>query len=147
MNHSDYFMTATALWKEARGEGESGMVAVGCVIRNRVNRKGSTYYTECIRKWAFSSITDPKDAQLAIWPAESDPLWQKAQVIAADIIEGRRQDVTGGSTLYYNPNGLSAGNKSMRTLPDGRVIAWPDSWNQAAAQFICQIGNHLFFKE
>lgn len=98
----DLFMTALCLWREARGEGEQGMIAVGCVIRNRSARHKTTPYEEVIRPWAFSSITATGDPQLKLWPKESDLSWIAAQKIAASVLNESAPDITGAATLYYD---------------------------------------------
>jgi len=48
---------ARTLWGEARGESEEGQVAVGHVIKNRVEKKtwyGKTIKDVCLKKWQFS---------------------------------------------------------------------------------------------
>ena len=39
-NLTDTEVFAKTLWGEARGEGIIGMLAVACVIKNRINRPG-----------------------------------------------------------------------------------------------------------
>jgi N-acetylmuramoyl-L-alanine amidase len=130
MNHADYALVALTLWREARGEGTTGMTAVACVIRNRVHKHNSTPFAQCVKKWAFSSITDPKDQQLTLYPVDTDPQWQQAQLIAGNVLDGQTQDITSGATLYY----------------DGS-ISFPSSWNLAAVKAVGKIGRLNLFRE
>lgn len=130
MTTSDYFMTALCLYREARGEGNSGMTSVACVIRNRTIKRNTTPYAEVIKKLQFSSITDPKDQQLTTYPMEVDLAWQQAQLIAKNVLNNDIQDITQGATLYYDDS-----------------IPFPPSWNKIHTQDTVKIGRLNFFKE
>lgn len=45
---------ALTLLAEARGEGERGMAAVACVIRQRAEERGLSFNQVCLQKWQFS---------------------------------------------------------------------------------------------
>lgn len=141
----DYAMTALCLWREARGEGQTGMTAVACVIRNRVMKHNSTYLAEVTKKWAFSSMTAPGDSQLILYPTVNDAVWITSQLAAQTVIDGDSTDITSGATLYWNPNGIQS--TKTYTLPDGTVVKFPQSWNVDATQFAVKIGNHIFLRE
>src|ERR1017187_7315035 len=134
MTHSDYSMSALAAWKEARGDGNTAMTAVLCVIRNRVNKTGSTPFAQVVKPWAFSSITAKGDPELTLWPHDGDPQWQQAQLLAQNILDGLTADITGGATLYIAPKSLAPGTTVPYTLPDGTIIPFPQSWNQDAVK-------------
>ncbi len=147
MNHSDYSMTALALWREARGDGNTGMTAVCCVIRNRVKKHSSTPYEQVVKPWAFSSITAKGDPELTLYPAESDPQWVQAQLITENVLDGLTADITGGSTLYIAPAGMDPSMTIPYTLPDGTKTVFPKRWNQAAVKYSCTVGKQIFFIE
>ena len=130
MTHADYAMTALCLWREARGEGNTGMLAVACVIRNRVQKHGSTYFAQVVKPWAFSSITAHGDPQLTAFPTESDMQWIQAQLIAGNVIDGGVNDITNGATLYYDDS-----------------ISFPKSWNKDAVVNAGKIGRLNLFRE
>lgn len=132
MSAADQFMTALCLWREARGEGNAGMVAVGCVIRNRTLRHSSSYYAEVIKPWQFSSITASGDSQLSKYPLVGDASMLLAVQITDSLmgISGAQPDVTGGATLYYDDS-----------------ISFPSSWNPNRVQATVKIGRLNFFKE
>lgn len=130
MTPADYFMTALCLYREARGEGNAGMTAVGCVIRNRMHRRSSTAYAEVVKRLQFSSITDPKDPQLAVYPLAGDAAWQQAQLLAQNVLNGDVQDITQGATLYYDDS-----------------IAFPASWDATKLTPLGKIGRLNLFKE
>jgi spore germination cell wall hydrolase CwlJ-like protein len=142
---ADYFLCALALWREARGEGQNGMTAVACVIRNRTAKRSSSYYDEVVRPWAFSSISAKGDPQLNSFPVHYDPIWQAAQMIAKNVIDGILTDNTGGATLYWNPAGITS-SKTF-TLADGGTVKFPQTWNLAVVRETVKIGQHIFLKE
>jgi spore germination cell wall hydrolase CwlJ-like protein len=145
MTHSDYAFTALCLWREARDQETAGLTAVACVIRNRVNKRGTTPFAEIVKPWAFSSMTAKGDPELTLYPTDNDPQWVQAQLIAGNVLDGLTGDITGGSTLYYNPKSIST--TATFTLPNGTSIPWPERWNQARAKYACTIGAHVFFIE
>lgn len=145
MTHADYAILALTLWREARGEKDPGMAAVGCVLRNRVLKNLSTYYAEATKKWAFSSLTAVGDSQLGLWPNVLDNRWHDAQSLAQQIADGMYADVTGGATLYWNPNGIQSA-KTFK-LNDGTVVKFPETWNPAVVKETVQIGAHIFLRE
>ena len=59
---------AMTILGEARGEGEAGMYAVGCLIKQRKqNSSGKLSYSQiCLKKWQFScwNPNDPNRSQL-----------------------------------------------------------------------------------
>lgn len=113
------------MWREARGEGQEGMQAVGCVVRTRA---ASLLWDKVIcAKWQFSSMTAPGDSQLVAWPGQGDPTWQQAMTLAEGIYAGTVPDNTGGATHYFNPSVV---------LP---------SWAEKM-EYIKSIGHHDFYK-
>lgn len=145
LSHADYAMTALCLWREARGQGQAGMTAVACVLRNRVHKDNSTYFAEVTKAWQFSSITAKGDPQLGLYPLVADPNWITAQLVAGNVIDGDVQDITNGATLYWNPDGITS--TATYTLPNGSVVKFPQSWNPAAVRWVATIGAHIFLKE
>ena len=127
---ADLFMLALCMYREDRSGGQTGMTAVGCVVRNRVTKHRSTYYAEVVKPWQFSSITAKGDPQLSLYPLESDPNWAIAQLLALQITNGTILDVTDGATLYY-----------------ANSIPFPASWNRAVLTPTVTIGNQFYFKE
>lgn len=145
MTHSDYALTSLCLWREARNQGNAGLTAVACVLRNRVMKHNSTYMSEVVKPWAFSSMTATNDSQLTLYPKDSDPIWQQCQLLAANVMDGEVDDITGGATLYYNPAGIVSTATFM--LNDGSVVKFPQGWNPAVVKETVVIGAHIFLKE
>ena len=133
---------ALTLYGEARGEPIEGRVAVGCVIRNRVEsgRWGGSYRHVCLQKWQFScwipegGITNYETVMSAarmllrgrVLPVLSECLW-----IADGLISGALLDRVRGANHYYNP-------KAMK--PVGRIPGWAKGKTAHVT-----VGEHLFF--
>ncbi len=100
----DLVMMALTAWREARGEGPQGMLAVAWVIANRVKAgiEGTCALDVVTAKWQFSSLTAPGDAMLIQWPHSSDPAWIEACSAATTAMSGSSADPTGGATDYAN---------------------------------------------
>lgn len=133
----DRLVLALTLWREARGEGLAGMVAVAWTIRNRVEDGrdkswwGEGYAGVCQRPYQFScwNSNDPNYPYLTgakeIPAAEFD----KCQVAAQQVIEGLIPDPTGGATHYYS---------TSMTKPPKWVLG---------ATLTLQLGHHIFFRD
>ena len=98
---------ARTVWGEARGEGAPGMAAVAAVVMNRVvsPRYPDTVQGVVLQDWQFSvwNIADPNRLKvLAV--SDSDPDFRQALAIAADAVNGRLPDPTGGATHYHTVN-------------------------------------------
>lgn len=105
---TDQELLAECLYKEARGEGEAGMLAVGCVIRNRVNSGWGDWHHVITAKNQFSSMSVPSDPQYGLQPPES-PSWSTAQRLAEIIYNGDSEDVTNGALYYANLKTATSG--------------------------------------
>ena len=103
--YGDEFMLALCIWREARGDGEEAMTAVGAVVRNRVVKASSSYYHEVTKPWQFSSITAKGDPELGLYPQPTNTAdwdaWQQAQSIAQGVMNGSIADPTNGAEFYY----------------------------------------------
>lgn len=147
---ADIAITALCLWREARVQGHDGMQAVCFVIRNRAIKRVSSAYREVTKPLQFSSMTDTRDRQLALYPVSLDMQWGSAQAIAESILNGfGGPDPTQGATLYYNPDAIEKG-KTIK-LKDGSEVAFPKTWNPDAVEETITVGTrpqqHIFFIE
>lgn len=126
---NDYYkvMLALTMWREARGEGHTGMRAVGHVIKNRVDAGQGDWDHVITRKWQFSSLTAAGDSQLIVWPDSPDAQFEDAMLLAESIFTNMDPDITSGALFYFNPNVV---------LP---------SWAQSMTK-IATIGNHVFLR-
>jgi spore germination cell wall hydrolase CwlJ-like protein len=73
------WLIALCMWREARGNGHDGMLAVNWVIRNRVRMAATktTAYSVITRPSQFSSF-NAKDANASQFPNPSNPEWVQA---------------------------------------------------------------------
>lgn len=127
---------ALTIWGEARGEGSTGMQAVGNVIMNRV-KSGTTWWGEnpravCLHPDQFScwNENDPNRAQM-IKVGEAkfvDPIVDMAQTLASMALSDALPDVTFGATSYYD-----------------RRMSSPPDWATGKAP-CAEIGHHLFYR-
>lgn len=104
---------ALCMWREARGEGQDGMRAVGHVIRNR----GERWYAHFVdpfhfavyAKNQFPSMSDPADPNYRRFPADVDPQWQFCTAISPKILDRSDVDLTGGALYYARLDQISSG--------------------------------------
>ena len=141
----DQGILARTLWGEARGDGNIGMQAVACVIMNRC-AIGKAYQLKhghphplygdgspsgvCLAPWQFSAWNsgDPNRSKMIAVTAESDPIFIQALDIAADAINGRLIDPTGGATSYKTT-----------------ALPWPKAWGDQVAPTAI-IGHQSFYR-
>lgn len=130
----DAHWMALTMWGEARREGEIGMRAVGHVIDNR-RRSGrhGAYATDTVSQaYQFSCWNSGDPNRRAIDSIDRLPrdsadyrAWLAAKRIAAEILEGRSADPTGGALFYH-------------------TVAVAPRWS-AGVPPVRRIGSHLFF--
>ncbi len=129
---------ARTLWGEARGEGETGMIAVAAVILNRIRisqaRGGRHWWgrdatTVCRARGQFA-CWNPGDAGRARLLAVDgrDPEFRLALRIATDALAGRLADPTFGATSY-----------KAADLP------WPYRWGRFRLPLVV-IGRRAFYR-
>lgn len=126
---------ARTLWGEARGEGETGMRAVACVILNRARIAkekngywwGNDIIQVCQKPYQFScwNRSDPNFLKLQAVD-ESNPQFAAAMRIAKQAVSGRLADMTGNATHYH-----------AKTI----MPYWAKGETPSAT-----IGNHIFYK-
>ncbi len=101
---------ARTLWGEARGEGATGMLAVACVILNRVRiaeRKGKFWWGNsiiqvCQKPYQFScwNKSDPNFKKL-LQISEDNPYYATALRIARRAIHAQMDDITNCADHYH----------------------------------------------
>jgi len=144
---TDTHVLACTLYGEARSEPVEGIIAVGCVIRNRVQADlgndgqpdwwGEGYRGVCLKPMQFSVWNDDDSgnhkklvglvAQLKAGPV-TDPVYIQCAWIATGIIKDWALDVTNGSDHYHAA--------SMQPRP---------VWAQPHVPYK-QVGRHLFYR-
>ena len=92
-------------WREARGESYDCRLAVACCVRNRVQNPkwwGNDYVSCLIKRWQFSSMSDPNDRQLTTWPAATDHIFEECLGIASAVIDNQLKHPMPGADSYYD---------------------------------------------
>ena len=120
---------ATAMYHEARGEGDKGMKAVAFVIYNRVKSSlfPKSYCQVILQPAQFSFTSDRNPDNIKDWDT-----YAKVLAMAVDLVQNdgfQRIASPVGSALFFN---------SFRSR---------NGWAYAKARkFVATIGNHHFFR-
>lgn len=142
-------LLATVAWKENRQGGVPGMQSIINVVLNRAAKSGKSIEAIILAPSQFSSMSVKSDPEYGLDPigcvGPDARSWVEAQELAALARDGWLHDLTGGATLYYNPDGIKS--SATYRLPSGVVVKWPSSWRQSNVRYTCTIANHLFFVE
>lgn len=117
---------ALAMYWEARGEGDQGMLAVGSVVLNRVADErfpdsvcGVVYQGGERPPCQFSWWCDGKSDQ-----PKNGALWVSSLGLAEELLTARPQDPTGGALFFHS-------------------TAIQPSWRRERTT---RIGNHVFYR-
>lgn len=127
---TDLFYLALTLWREARGEPEYVKRGVAFVVLYRAQHPGwwgSDIATVVTKKWQFSSLTDPKDKQLTLWPTFQDSSWLTCLKVARDVYGGATPNPAPDADSYYD-------------------ISIPAPKWATPATFVCQLGRIRFHR-
>lgn len=119
-------VVAAVLLAEARGEGETGMVAVAEVIRRRADQKGITPL-QVVKPGAFSSLNGKTHDQI-VRKFENHPMFPEALRIARMLYNEpqKLRNITRGATHFTN----------KEETPYWAVNQTP----------VAVIGNHAFYR-
>lgn len=132
------------LYGETRGEPIEGQIAVGCVIRNRVQtgRWGASYSQVCLAPWQFSCwrpeggqdnyelVLETAQIMATSTQLPDDALLRQCAWIAQGIIGDWIRDNVHDATHYYSPD----------AVPKGSVPKWAANKIPVAKK-----SGHLFF--
>lgn len=139
---SELEVLVLTLHHEASGEGRRGMLAVGCVIRNRAawGKWGPTLRDACLAFKQFSCwrpaggttnygrlVMHADALRAGRRPPVLQAAFDCAQAVLADV-----EDETRGADHYFAPAAM---------LPKGRVPAWAAGVTPTAT-----IGGHVFYR-
>jgi N-acetylmuramoyl-L-alanine amidase len=112
VDETEVRLLAATMWGEARSEGEDGMRAVAHVMVNRIGpRFGETLSTVILSPRQFSvwNRGDPNRRLVISLVANPEPYtsgenaiaWERAQIIAREVLSGQSVDPTGGALFYH----------------------------------------------
>jgi N-acetylmuramoyl-L-alanine amidase len=132
MQQSDWEVALLTLviWREASDQPVATQQAVGCSIRNRVNKPswwGTDWTSVICKRLQYSSMTAQGDPNLIRWPIPTDTSWQSCMEVAQSVYDGTLADMTDGATNYYS------------------VSIPAPSWTEAMT-FTLQSGANKFYK-
>ena len=100
------FYLAFVIWREARGEPIEVRIAVAWSILNRVAKPswwGRDVDQVVTKAWQYSSLTDPRDPQLAkAWPLIDDKQWRECMEIAQNVLRNAIPCPLPGADSYYD---------------------------------------------
>ena len=91
-------------WREARGLGYEGMLAVAWTLNNRADHPsifGHDWPSVILSRYQYSSF-NPTDPQCKTFPAAPAADWQQALRAAEDAYTRTAPDPTGGATMYFD---------------------------------------------
>jgi cell wall hydrolase len=102
---ADLAFLALTIWREARGETDEVRTAVAYSILTRVQRPcwwGNDIMSVVFKKWQYSSMTNPHDAQLVAWPVTGSASWIGCLEIADRVSGGTIPNPAAGADSYYD---------------------------------------------
>ena len=120
---------AQTLYWEAGGEDREGMTAVASVV---LNRRAHPDFPSTVCEVVHQGGTDP-GCQFKFWcDGESErprdaALWARAREVAAEALDGRTTDPTGGALFFH----AAALEQAPWTLPRERTV---------------RIGRHVYYR-
>jgi spore germination cell wall hydrolase CwlJ-like protein len=128
---TDEELFALCLWREASGEGYTGMLAVAWVILNRTIRWKKTLHDVIMGPNQFTSMSVEKNPRN---PGPDDPQMAEARTIVAQVTTGTVQDITNGASYYANLAIATSGWFFEHIVED-----------KANHPLSAQIGRHTFY--
>lgn len=104
-NYYEITLLAIMLYREARGESDEAKIAVAHTVLNRVSHPGwwgNDIVSVIGRKWQYSSMTDPNDPQLIVWPKADDAAFENCLTLAGNVVRGVYNSPLRGIDSYYD---------------------------------------------
>jgi hypothetical protein len=142
-NDNDISSMSLCIWREARGEGQNGMLAVANVIKNRANawetKVSSPLHNVIYQKDQFSSMSVSTDPEYTLMPKDGDPQYAYAISICVPVLTGQLPDNTNGALYYGYLAACTSGWFSAN-------ISGPDGKGTEAHPLVATIGRQSFYK-
>ena len=129
-------IVALTILGEARGEGECGMFAVACVIKNRATERKISFAKVCLQPWQFSIWNAGKGKVKK--ESELYYLWKSKSAPYARKLAKRLCRPSSPHSLYW-PDITKGANHycTLKTKP---------YWVKKGEKPVKVIGNHKFYK-
>ena len=107
-DRNDHDSMALCVWKEARGEGNTGMEAVAYVILNRAKAWFPTLpeaiHHVVYQKNQFTSMSVPTDPEFSLMPHPNDPQYAYCDTLCTSLLANADNSAVNDPThgaLYY----------------------------------------------
>lgn len=139
-DQNDLHSAALCSWKEARGDGLTGIHAVLHCLKNRVGTVGfaKTLHDVVYGRNQFTSMSVPSDPEFNLAPTPGDIMFPEAMRLAELVLNTDDADPTGGARYYENPKTATSGWFQ-------RVISGPDGKGTPEHPKTVKILHHTFF--
>jgi|TARA_Y100000310_G_C20536442_1_gene741095 spore germination cell wall hydrolase CwlJ-like protein len=134
---SDLEMVAATIALEAAAEPYVAKLAVGYVIRNRMN-EGTTWKGVCLRPWQFSCWNDDYKVQAEARLRLRTPTRADSWRAAMSAIHALEEDPTKGATHYLNI-------ELTKKIRSGALPAWAENAINEG-RVTAEIGKHTFMR-
>lgn len=110
LDSDDIYSAALCAWKEARGDGLTGMHAVLHCIKNRVGFPGfgHTLHDVIYGKNQFTSMSVPSDPEFNLSPPLYDVMFAGALALTNTVLTTDDDDPTRGAHYYENPKNATS---------------------------------------
>lgn len=142
-NQDDVNNMALCVWKEARGEGEAGMLAVANVIVNRAlaweRAVSSPLHNVIYQRNQFSSMSISTDPEYNLQPQPGDAQYAYCLEMCPEVLTGESPDNTNGALYYANLSEVTSG-----WFRD--VIAGSDGKGTVDHPLVATVGKQSFYK-
>lgn len=104
-NSYEMVLLAILVYREARGESHEAKIAVAHTVMNRVANPawwGRDVVGVITKRWQYSSLTDPKDRQLTVWPQRHDRAFEECLTVASLVLTKVYNSPLKGIDSYYD---------------------------------------------
>lgn len=102
---TETFYLAFVAYREARNQTLDCRAGVMWTLLNRAQRPswwGRSIARCAVRKFQYSSLTDPRDRQLTVWPVEGEKAWFECLDLARHVYAGLVPHPMPGADSYHD---------------------------------------------
>lgn len=128
-------LAALCCWREARGDGSDGMMAVAHQIYNCSRDWRITVPHIILKPNEYSSMTIAADPQFELMPQDDDPQWRYILENVPSVLNGTHSDPTNDAHFYANLDALKEPNWFLDHIVKD-TLRHP---------FTIKVGRHSFF--
>ena len=139
-------IVALTILGEARGEGERGMFAVACVIKNRATERKISFAKVCLQPWQFSIWNAgkgkvKKQSQLDyLWESKCEAVSYACRMAKVVCSKGQMvHSLTGHANHYYSTDISPPYWTFKKVIKNGKEVKVPIKPTR-------KIGKHVFYQ-